>query len=686
MRVSSKITAWGIACAVLLPGIVWFCASFLSGDGDEVTPPTTGETSGEPREERNPTFVLTKQVDEEEESEFLDVVEARVSGRVVGQDGAPIAGARIAPQLPPGTSKVSELLHGVKARAGVGLSNGEGLFSLKVFPAGYEYKVRVLAPGFVPLRLPIRIPREGLTDLEFVLRRASSVAGTVVDEGGTPLARMIVVAMDARSGITRSEATPTSRDGAFEIPGLTPDEYSLAVRYVPRGNGFERSRAVEFGDRDRPLVSLRLDDGEQRTGVKVVVEWDTSTRIHGVVSDSRRRPVRGANVWAESVRYGNRALGLAPVPSNERGEFRIDAVALGLGSPELRVTAVDVCCECIGYEPTRVKNVPVGATDVQIQLNEGRRGIIAGVVLDRALREPVVSARVMLVQTDCEWGERWNPDWSELFAGARAGSGGVDSSGRFVVSDVRAGTSAVLVYAPDYGVVRKEDIVVRSGETTEVELLLDGPGVLSVAVTYAGAMQGQSAEFSLNCWPADRPHAMPHYNDTLIQGFRTGRAEQVALREAGTHTLELPPGEYDVVVSTRFYGEGNFSVPASENYAVARAIISSGRVTPLQMTVGEGGTVRGHLNLREGEQRLYVYLTPGTEGLTLQELAKPRQLAPVWGGLQYLATSGPFVMNCVPQGTHTLTVVARCPDETLYVRGSETFSIQSGGLVTVDVP
>lgn len=223
-----------------------------------------------------------------------------ISGRVVTDDGAPVAGARVhdrsaaveelgvlasalpgaaaAAALPSGASPTGEGRTGTRQAT----TGADGRFVLDDVPPG-RLRIEILQPSMVPFRgKPLVLPPEGHLELgALTLSRAALVAGRVSDAEGGPVggARVMVRAGDAAGAALYAV---TGSDGDFALP-LPPGDHTLVASHEGRADVSTLVHVVA-GAPPAP-VTLRF----ARPGTRVVT---------GVVKDNEGRPLAAARIVA----------------------------------------------------------------------------------------------------------------------------------------------------------------------------------------------------------------------------------------------------------------------------------------------------------------------------------------------------------------------------------------------------
>ncbi|HZT59563.1 MAG TPA: carboxypeptidase regulatory-like domain-containing protein [Pyrinomonadaceae bacterium] len=265
------------------------------------------------------------------------------SGRVVDEQGQPVAGASI--------------MFG-RVSAENRFSGGFGADGTKANERG-EFKLNNLPPGRYGLfaardeafsqQQPTdyseaalaEIVDEDVSGLEVKLVRGATITGVVTLEGASSpavLAKLSELSI-AAGGAAPALAPPSfaqahvQADGSFQLTGLRPGKVTLALGW-PQVKGFTIARVQRDGVDQ--VEGIDVAAGDHVAGVRVVVTYGTST-IRGQVEFPGGRP-EGGYIHVEAYRTG------APANS-QSGYAEIDALGrfvlanLPAGEYELRLFA-----------------------------------------------------------------------------------------------------------------------------------------------------------------------------------------------------------------------------------------------------------------------------------------------------------------------------------------------------------
>jgi hypothetical protein len=206
---------------------------------------------------------------------------------------------------------------------GVTSTDGNGLFEIKDLPAG-RYVLTVTKSGFAQTQFGQRRPGDPGTPIELadgqtadkvsvVLARGAVIAGTVVDDGGDPIAGAQVAAVRYQyiSGTRRLVPAPsegssdrTDDRGGFRLYGLPPGDYYVSAtnptnRFMPPGatnteqDGFAPTYYPGTANvAEATRITVRA--GQEMSGANFAFIVARMARVRGRALNSRGDPVAGA--------------------------------------------------------------------------------------------------------------------------------------------------------------------------------------------------------------------------------------------------------------------------------------------------------------------------------------------------------------------------------------------------------
>ncbi len=363
---------------------------------------------------------LTVSPGETTEVEFELHLGARVAGRVVGEDGEPLARAHVVADVAdaPGPS-VS------------GGTGPDGTFELEGIPPG-EVTLEVSHEGAEETRLPLGVLGAGAerTGIEVRLGRGGVIAGRVQWPDGSPAERAQVRARGG--GPTRGhvvtvigggEGVFTDAEGAFEIRGLEAGTYTIEASARPSvvdEKGRRRRRGPRWHARAENVAAgtsgllLTLAEGETLAGFVVDDAGAPVTRF-------RVQAVRRLSDEPWDVDWSTR---LGRSVRDEAGRFELEGLMPG---------TYDLSVGAKGYSAGSSTGVEVPAAGpVRIVLHSGAR--VSGVVLDDA-GGPVAGAEVSARVTHLEESSRGTVPTRSYVEPVRTGR-----DGRFSLEGIAAGT------------------------------------------------------------------------------------------------------------------------------------------------------------------------------------------------------------------------------------------------------
>jgi len=280
---------------------------------------------------------------------------ARVSGRVVTDDGSPVPDALIS--VRPADASLPATLSGNTTS-----SDANGTFELLNLAAG-KLALSAAAKGYVAgdARLVEVADGQTLENIDLQLHRGATIEGLVLTANGTPATAARVTLRSKWSAqsmlaIEVAGGVRTDGDGRFRMEGVPPGPQSVSADQ----DGFQRAQRDLTVHNGINRIDLRLGEGAS---------------ISGRVIDGGGRPLAGAAIALLTAGPG---IGREEM-SDASGAFRFG----GLEAGRYQLTA-----QKEGYASARqdldVASRPIDS--VELRLSEGG-GIIAGRVIGVAPQE-----------------------------------------------------------------------------------------------------------------------------------------------------------------------------------------------------------------------------------------------------------------------------------------------------------
>ncbi len=429
---------------------------------------------------------------------------AEVSGRVVDDAGAPVAGARIL------------LLEGGRSwNLPEGASGADGAFEIAGVPDG-DYRLSADKEGFARDREGdlVKVAGAPVAGLEVRLSRGGSIVGQISGLDLADLARVRVAAdVMGRFG----EVTP---EGGYRIDHLEPGEWTITAS-VPGTPLHAEGRAT-------------LEPGASETRLDL--------EFGGGLTLSGRLVRNGAPVRGQSLTLQGNASEMRWGETDHDGRFRFDG--LEKGSYELELTS---------FRGGLRHQEDVEMTDDREVLIELNTVTVSGRVLDGVDSSPIAGATVTLLPGADLRDSSFPPEVR------------TDSRGAFRLPDVSEGDWTVRAVAEGYGPVEMSlavagtpmddlDLTLQATEGVSFEVVLPSgrpPDQVQLAVLDAAGKAvasgsypvGENGRVRVSTIPAgtwelllDSPGAAP----TSVSITAPGNAGRVILPPAGGLRIQVP--------------------------------------------------------------------------------------------------------------------------------------------------
>ncbi len=318
-----------------------------------------------------------------------------LQGRVRGEDGRPIAGARVTATDSMGRSLFTRYgntdpqLRYLVSRA---TSDDRGAFLLPGVHAA-AMQLSIAADGYENRTLPAVSIRE---PLDVTLRKTGFVTGKVVDDKGQPVAEAYVRVSYEVDPASSSEKT--EKDGVFNISLRHRHRYRVYT-YVSgeRARQFKRTHSEVFDGPKKDLV-LELErvaeanpDGTGGTLLLRVTDAATG----GVVEKFKAAALWMNIQWRTQERYIQSRFRQLAKEAKMPGELQLS------GPKENEPQTGLVIVEAEGYAQLRIDEVNWSEEEtVKVDAKLIKESVVAGVVVDEKTKKPVAGARVFAVRDD----------------------------------------------------------------------------------------------------------------------------------------------------------------------------------------------------------------------------------------------------------------------------------------------
>lgn len=522
---------------------------------------------------------------------------ATVAGRVIRQDGTPVARAEVY-AMPAQMIQRALRQIGFGGVEGIGpletRSDDGGEYELKGLEHDAEYRVIARADGFaVTASESFEVKRAALPHrVDLVLTVGSKVSGIARRPDGAPVAdvRVLLLPVSANgwSMFLGPRTATTGADGRFALEHVAAGPYRLR----PEGDFARRNATV----RDN-AVALQVDGRTDITNVELIVEPEvprTAEEGQGVISGAvvAQTGERVAEVRVEAKQTGNprRTYGTT---TEADGSFELT----GLIGPlyDLEVTSD------LGI--AKQDFVAVGSS-VKLQLTPP--AAIRGVVVD-ATGQPVASCRVSLRSLDQTNNISSIVNVVQSMMGMASGGKTTDAYGEFEFTRLSPGSYRVKAESSSQGSAESDVIALAAGEEDNgIHLVLD-PGV-----AVSGVVVGPSGEGVRGATVQLAPQGEDATLDLVSHFLPTGMLKTGGVTTSGPTgefaISNVAPGVYRLVATHSGYAKA----------IVDGFVVDAGRdITGYRLVMGKGGEARGSFTIDGKPQPNSMIAMVGPSGVEL---------------------------------------------------------------------
>jgi hypothetical protein len=508
----------------------------------------------------------------------------KISGRVTGPDGKPLASVDVRPEAPG---------RGAGTMAGGVTTDAEGNYQLEAVEAG-EKTVVFRRDGYPSTRKTVTVSgREMKLDVQ--LGRGATIAGVVVSEGGSPVAGAQVYVENSSYG--GSDAT-SDANGNFRFEGLSEGRYSVAAQKT----GY---------------VEAQLDDVDAATAGNLRLVLGQGGRITGRVTGLQASEYSQVRVSASTSTAG------ADARPDSTGAFTIEGVPVGT----VRVMATKGAGFAGSMQTTEAKTVEISAGGEAMVDLEFRT--------DKVVTGRVTRNRVALEGASV----RFNPKNPAI---QTRGTATTDASGKYEVRGLQDGEYEVTVFDSMRMSAHTETRQVSGSVSVDVDIVTaslrgrvtdsdTGSGVSGARISFEPKSGESSGMITRRIAESDASGSF--LLDNIVPGSYSARAEKdgygqdvrdVEVSDSGADGVDFKIGKND--------GIRLRVVDARSGTALGGQV----RVTdPLGRTAYEGSFAASSegtkISLAPGSYRLSIFANgyaPMTSGVTAPSASTALGLTP----------------------------------------------------------
>jgi protocatechuate 3,4-dioxygenase beta subunit len=353
---------------------------------------------------------------------------AEISGRVIDEAGAPIAGAHVSVDSGRGSMWGSQRE----------VSDTSGAFSLGGLSEG-AYTLRAEQTGFSPGVLEdLQIGPAGLSGVEIRLSPGHAIVGQLYGLENGDYTAVEIFAFNRPKSWGMGTIGP---GGSYRVEDLAPGQYTVSAEVAP--SGLTASDEIEiFPGASETVLDLYFKAGLTLTGQVL----------------KGGEPLRGAYLSLSGIDVSSRGGG----NSDNEGRFQIRGIEPGRHM--LTVNSYQT-----GLDYREELDIP-SSRDVVVRISTSK---VSGLVLDANDSRPLVGASVRMEPLD----HADTPGSFRMSASVTS-----DSSGFFRISEAAAGSYRLVTVKDGYAPVER-DIVVSDGLDQELEFLMTPTEGIRVFVT-----------------------------------------------------------------------------------------------------------------------------------------------------------------------------------------------------------
>jgi len=189
--------------------------------------------------------------------------------------------------------------------------------------------------------LTFDITDQDVSGLTVKLVQGTSLSGVVVleTENKAAFAKLSELQLTAftvntkpnNGALNSSARSPIAPDGSFQLRGLSGGDMRIGISAISNGypaKGFSIARIERDGVTLPRGVGIEMKDGEQLTGLRVVLSYGNAT-LRGVVNVENGELPPGARIYIRLTRPGEKLSNLRSPLVDARGHFFIEGLPPG---------------------------------------------------------------------------------------------------------------------------------------------------------------------------------------------------------------------------------------------------------------------------------------------------------------------------------------------------------------------
>jgi protocatechuate 3,4-dioxygenase beta subunit len=472
-----------------------------------------------------------------------------------------------------------------------GKTDAGGRYRLTGLPAG-QYQVTAIAPALAPAeqtataffrssKAVVLASGEEADDVDIKLVQGSVITGRVTDADGKPvIEERINLQLVDQAGNAANQSLPmwnyqmavTDDRGVYRLYGLSAGRYRVSVGSTEGNFMMSRNRTYYpvtfYGNTSEPAKAsiVELQDSSEATNIDIRVGRAANTFVVSgrIVDAETNQPVPGVRLMYGPARanqpfYG----GFVGMPTNARGEFRLDGIEPGRYGLSLSGS----------LEPSAHYSDPLffeitDADVTNLELKATRGMTLSGVVVFEGIRAKEILQQISVVRVGANVSSPTNPP------NQTSSSASIAPDGSFRLSGVRPGkvrlyivamsTSALrgitILRADRGGVDVTQNLEVQAGESiTDLRIVATlGAGTVRGTVRFVGG---------------ELPPNVRLFVSTRREGTPQGGGGLVDAR--GRFLIgNLASGTYDVILTMSPMGPGGArpSKPQTQTVTVSDGV------------------------------------------------------------------------------------------------------------------